>query len=131
MFERCRAYFAHPFRLPAAVRSSLSPTTEQEALRVRAQVDYVIANVKRLDYALPLAGCAIIFVHNARAPFMRMAMMLAVVMATVVFNEAVLLRWCGREEDAIASVAQKSRICRVTSAFARTIEQVLTSCSFA
>src|SRR3954469_6906287 len=110
VFERCRAYFAHPFRLPGAVRSSLSPTTEQEALRVQAQVDYVTANVKRLDYALPLAGSVIIFVHNARAPFMHMAMMLAVVMATVVFNEAVLLRWRGREEDAIASVAQKSRI---------------------
>src|SRR5436190_23972435 len=93
MFERCRAYFAHPFRLPAAVQGSLSPATQQDALKVQAQVDYVITNVRRLDYALPLAGCAIIFVHHARAPFVNMATMLAVVFVTVLFNEAVLLRW--------------------------------------
>src|SRR5947208_2751533 len=110
MIERCRAYFADPLRLLHAIRESLNPATPQDALRVQAQVDYVSANVRRLDYALPLAGGVILFVHNARAPFMHMAAMLAVLIGTVIFNEAVLLRWRVAERDAIASAAKKARI---------------------
>src|SRR5689334_10994372 len=101
MFERCRAYFAHPSRLARAVQTSLNPVTEHDGLRVQAQVDYVSANVRRLDYALPVAGGVIIFVHNARAPFMQMAAMLALVIAAVFLNEAVLLRWQFHGKDAI------------------------------
>ena len=100
----------HPLRLPSVVHSSLDPATEQDALRVQAQVDHVTANLKRLDYALPLAGAVIIFVHNARAPFMHMALALAVVIVTVVFNEAVLLRRRIQAGDAIGRAAKESRI---------------------
>ena len=110
MFERCRAQLAHPLRLAQAVHSSFNPATAQDALRVQDQVDYVAANLKRLDYALPLAGCVIIFVHKARAPFMQMAMALAVVIMTALLNEAIILRWRVREEDAIASAAKDARI---------------------
>jgi len=110
MFERCRAHFALPFRLARAVQNSLDPATEQDALRVQAQVNHVSANVRRLDYALPLAGGVIIFVHNARAPLTQMAAMLAVVIAAVFLNEAVLLRWNVAGRDAIRTVAKKACI---------------------
>src|SRR5215467_5425236 len=110
MFERCRAYFAHPLHLADAVNESLNPATQQDARRVQAQVDYVSANVRRLDYALPLAGGVIIFVHNARAPFMQMAVMLALVIAAAVLNEAVLLRWRMPKGDAIRAAAKRACI---------------------
>jgi signal transduction histidine kinase len=110
MFERCRTYFAHPFRLPNAVLASLNPATQPDAVRVQAQVDYVTTNVKRLDYALPLAGGVILFIHSARAPFMKMAVALAVVIVTAVLNEAFLLRLRVPEDDTIARAATKSRV---------------------
>src|SRR5579871_3000955 len=100
----------HPLRLATVVHSSLNPATEQDALRVQAQIDHVNANLKRLNCALPLAGGVIIFVHHARAPLLQMAVALAAVIVTVIFNEAVLLRSRAPKENRIARAKKESRL---------------------
>ncbi len=65
-----------------------------DAQRVEAALAYVRPNLRGLDYALPLAGTVVIFVHNARAPLFHMAAALLAVFAASAFNETILLRRC-------------------------------------
>ena len=53
---------------PGAIRNALNPATETDALRVTSQLKRVRSNVRALDYALPLVGAIVVFVHRGLAP---------------------------------------------------------------
>jgi hypothetical protein len=70
----------------------------------------VRANVRLLDYALPLIGVVVIFVHRGRAPVASMAASLIVAVAGCVFNEAVLLRTRPPRGDSIVRARKAARL---------------------
>ena len=102
--------FAQPLHRSGTLQNSLNPVTQADAFRVQAEIDHVSANVRRLDYALPIVGALAMFAHSGRVPVMHMAAALAAVIVASLFNEAVLLRWRGRDRTAIASIAKRARL---------------------
>ena len=96
--------------LPSSIARSLYPETPAQARNVQAQLAYVRVNLRLLDYALPLIGVVILFVHSARAPLAPMAATLVAAAAACAFNEAVLLRCRLRERDLIARTRKSARL---------------------
>ena len=110
VIERRDNGFAQPFHRPGTLVNSLNPVTQADALRVQAEIDHVSANVRRLDYALPVVGALAAFAHSGRVPWMHMAAVLATVFVAALFNEAVLLRWRSRDRGTISSIATRARL---------------------
>jgi two-component system cell cycle sensor histidine kinase PleC len=95
-------------RLPAALRRSLRPESEDAARMVEAQLEAVRSNIRLLDYTLPLIGAVVVFVHSSRAPVSSMLTMLGIAALACAVNETVLLRPRGRCPDAIAQASKRA-----------------------
>jgi len=52
-------------RLPAAIAQSFNPATPADANIVDLQLDFIQTSIRRLDWALPLAGAAVMFTVHA------------------------------------------------------------------
>ena len=94
---------------PAAIRNALNPATETDALRLKSQLNLVRANMRVLDYALPLVGAIVVAIHRSRAPVVPMVTMWAVVFLVCLTNEALLLRSRVPQADMVARVRRNSR----------------------
>jgi two-component system cell cycle sensor histidine kinase PleC len=98
------------FRLAAALRRSLNPESEDAARMVEAELDIVRANIRLLDFALPVIGAVIAFVHSARTPVSQMLPMLGLCILVCTANEVFLLRWRPRHANGIAQTASRALI---------------------
>src|SRR5215831_6827482 len=102
-------------RFPADLRRSLTPDSEDAARMVEAELDSVRANIRLLDWALPLIGAVIIFVHKSWAPVPHMLTAFVLVAVACAANEAILLRLKRQHSDAITRTSKKASITTVAT----------------
>ena len=105
-WNRCLNAMLH---FPGAIRNALNPASESDALRIKSQLDLVRANLRGMDYALPLVGAIVVFVHRGRAPLVPMAAMWAAVFLACLINEGLLLRSRAPGEAIVAYARKSSR----------------------
>ncbi len=77
---------------------------------VEAELDIVRSNIRLLDFALPLIGALIVFVHIGWAPVQRMLAMLLVAVLACIANETILLRLRPQACDLIGKTSRRARI---------------------
>jgi len=102
-------------RFPADLRRSLTPDSEDAARMVEAELDSVRANIRLLDWALPLIGAVIIFVHKSWTPVPHMLTAFVLVALACAANEAILLRLKRQHSDAITRTSKKASITTVAT----------------
>jgi two-component system cell cycle sensor histidine kinase PleC len=100
----------HVLRLPEDLRRSLKPESEDAARMVEVELDSVRANIRLLDWALPLIGAVIIFVHKSWAPVPHMLTAFVLVALACGLNEAILLRLDPQHSDVIVRASKKASI---------------------
>src|SRR5579871_1506925 len=89
-------------RLPKAVAASLNPTTLMEASLVEAQLDAVQASIRRLNWALPLTGAAVmVTVNQYGITFFPMGAFYTVLLVACLLNEYLLTRKDSAADDPI------------------------------
>jgi signal transduction histidine kinase len=96
--------------LPNAIARSLNPATLRDASIIDSQLDYVQASIRRLDWALPLAGVAVMFtVHGYGIPLTPVAAGFAVLLLNCLTNEYLLTRPQSPAGDVVARVKRRAR----------------------
>jgi signal transduction histidine kinase len=103
------------FRLAAALHCSLNPESEDAARMVEAELDVVRGNIRLLDFALPLIGAVIVFVHSSRTPVSQMLPMLGLSVLVCAANELFFLRWRPRHPNPVAQTASRALITAVSA----------------
>ena len=97
-------------RLPTAIAQSLNPANLQDARIVDAQLDFVQTSVRRLDWALPLAGATVVFtVHAYGVPIQPMVSCFAVLVLNCLLNEYLLTRPSLPAENLIERIGQRAK----------------------
>ncbi|HEY4264303.1 MAG TPA: HAMP domain-containing sensor histidine kinase, partial [Micropepsaceae bacterium] len=95
--------------LPSAVHRSLSPVTAAEAGIIESQLDFVQASLRHLDWALPLAGLAVMVTVRAYgiavAPI---AACFAALIVNCVLNEFLLTRRIASCGDIVADTKRRA-----------------------
>ncbi|HXJ01854.1 MAG TPA: HAMP domain-containing sensor histidine kinase [Micropepsaceae bacterium] len=120
MFERCKtdlaAFWARGIksllRLPSIIIASLSPATEQDALRIEAELDLVREGIRLFDYAYPLLGLVIGTIVSHHAPLANVVGSWLFIVATSVTNEILLSRRT-RVTNVIAHARARARMMSV------------------
>jgi signal transduction histidine kinase len=96
--------------LPALVAQSLDPKTPADAGIVDSQLDFVQASIRRLDWALPLAGATVMLtVHAYGISLAPIAVCFGVLILNCLFNEYLLTRPASRCNDILARTKQRAR----------------------
>src|SRR3954470_10138112 len=105
-----KAYIEAARRLPYAVMDSLNPATESEAAILASQLDVVQTSLRRLNWALPVTGAAVMLtVHNYGISFMPMGAFFASLLMACLLNEYFLTHRSPSQEDAIAQVRRRAQ----------------------
>jgi signal transduction histidine kinase len=96
--------------LPAAIRRSLNPATIADANIVELQLNFIHTSIRRLDWALPLAGATVMFtVHAYGIAVTRVAIFFGMLLANCLFNEYVLMRKSAAAEDVVTRACRRAR----------------------
>jgi signal transduction histidine kinase len=96
--------------LPAMIAQSLNPATAADASIVDSQLDFVEGNIRRLDWALPVVGAAIMFtVHAYGIPIASIAACFAVLLLNCLVNEYFLTRAARQDEDMLARTKHRAK----------------------
>ena len=97
-------------RLPAAIVQSLDPPTPADARIVDGQLDFVQTSIRRLDWALPLAGATVMFtVHAYGIAIAPVAAWFAVLVLDCLLNEYLLARQALPSDDIVAHAKRRAR----------------------
>ncbi|HXJ01130.1 MAG TPA: HAMP domain-containing sensor histidine kinase [Micropepsaceae bacterium] len=97
-------------RFPAAIGRSLNPETADDAAIVCAQLDFVQASIRRLDWALPLAGATIMFtVHAYGIALAPIAACFGVLVLNCLINEYVLAHQNMPGSDIVERAKRRAR----------------------
>ena len=97
-------------RLPAAIAQSFNPATPADANIVDLQLDFIQTSIRRLDWALPLAGAAVMFtVHAYGIALAPVAAWFGVLVSDCLVNEYFLTRRAGQSDDIVAHVTKRAR----------------------
>ena len=97
-------------RLPGAIAASLNPTTLMEASLVEAQLDVVQASIRRLDWALPVTGAAVmVTVNRYGIEFFPMGGFFAVLVLACLLNEYFLARKEPAADDPIEHAKRRAQ----------------------
>jgi len=104
-------FFQAAPRLPAAFAQLLDPPTPADARIMEQQLDSVQANIRRLDWALPLVGATVMFTVQAYGIPMvpAMAAWFGALVLNCMLNEYLLTRRTAPSEDIVAHVKRRSR----------------------
>jgi signal transduction histidine kinase len=87
-------------RLPAAIAESLAPPTAGDASIVDSQLNFIQGSIRKLDWALPVAGATVMLtVHAYGISIAPVAVWFAVLVCDCLFNEYVLRREARRPQD--------------------------------
>jgi signal transduction histidine kinase len=96
--------------LPAVIAQSLNPVTPADAGIVDSQLDFVQVSIRRLDWALPLVGAAVMLtVHAYGIPIEPIATCFGVLILICLSNEYFLTRAVPHCDDILARTKQRAR----------------------
>src|ERR1051326_2756349 len=97
-------------RLPGAIAASLNPTTLMEASLGEAQLDVVQASIRRLDWALPVTGAAVmVTVNRYGIEFFPMGGFFAVLVLACLLNDYFLARKEPAADDPIEHAKRRAQ----------------------
>jgi len=97
--------------LPEAVTASLHPATAAEASIVGARLDVLHTSIRRLDWALPVAGATIMVTVRAYGIALApIAVCYALLVVNCLFNEWLLTRRLSRFEDSPTGTGRRARM---------------------
>ena len=102
------ACLAGIFRLPAAIRRSLNPTSEQEARKLEAQLDVVAESVKLFNFAFPIVGIVLLAIELRHAYFLGPWLSWGAILLASVASE-ILLHSTALSEDPIVRARERAR----------------------
>src|SRR5262245_5427424 len=98
-------------RLPGAISASLNPATEADARVVDSQLNFVQASIRKLNWALPIAGVSVLITASAYGVAVTpIVACFAALLAACLYNEWLFARRLpARPDGDIAAVAKAAR----------------------
>ncbi len=98
-------------RLPARIAASLNPETPDEARIVEAQLQFVQSSIRRLDWALPLAGLTVLLTAHAYGIALAPpAAVFAILAANCLLNEYLFTRKPAPAADIVGQIRQRAHL---------------------